>query len=327
MLGDLISKGWEQVAGLFGATETSTINLAETSDLHDGAKSGNVGKVQALLEHPDIQVNEEKEIDGQVHTPLLIAAKYGHHEVVELLLKVDSIQVNFARKGTGCTALYMAAQNGNLKVVEQLLKRRDIDVNKTRKTVNKTADGSSPLIVAAGRGHEHIVDLFLKRSDVDVNLGSCEIGVTPLLAASYEGHDRIVASLLKRDDIEVNKSCRVAGYTPLYVATRKGHVSVVKLLLKHKDIQVSKTDHNGVNAMLVALEEKDLELLCIIMEKAVKPVVENSECIVCLDRRPNVVLFPCGHQNLCSVCASRLKKEGQGCPIDRMPIFHVHNPV
>ena len=170
------------------------------------------------------------------------------------------------------------------------------------------------------------MDLFLKRTDVDVNL-SCEEGATPLLIASYRGHNRIVTLLLKRDDIEVNKPCRLSGFTPLNVATKRGHVSVVKLLLNHEDIQVNKTDHNGENAMLVALVEKDLELLCIIMEKVVKRVGENSECLVCLDRRPNVVLFPCGHQNLCSVCASRLKKEGQGCPMDRMPIFHVHNPV
>merc|ERR1712150_469429 len=32
---------------------------------------------------------------------------------------------------------------------------------------------------------------------------------------------------------------------------------------------------------------------------------QRPTCIVCLDREPNVVLVPCGHQNLCSQCAHK----------------------
>ena len=311
MLADLISWGWEQVAGLFGATEIS--------DLIDGARSGYVGKVQALLDQPDVQVNEEKEINGLSYTPLLIAAEYGNHRVVKLLLKVDNIQVNFARKGDGSTALFMATKNGHLKVAEQLLKRRDIDVN-------KRVRGCTPLNVAVKRGHKSIVDVFLKRTDVDVNLSSeegVEEGVTPLFNASYLGYDKIVALLLKRDDIDVNKPVRFAGFTPLYAAAAKGYVGVVKLLVNHEDIQVNKADHNGANALMMALEKSESECFWIIVEKMIQPVYENSECLACLDRRPNVVLIPCGHQILCSVCASQLNAQGRGCPIDRIEIIHV----
>ena len=52
---------------------------------------------------------------------------------------------------------------------------------------------------------------------------------------------------------------------------------------------------------------------------------KRPNCIVCMDRSPNVVLVPCGHQNLCSRCAHKWKdspqSEGGGCcPTDRRHI-------
>ena len=360
MPGDIFSSGWEQVTEFLRSilpcskkyvSQMYDVEM-EISDLHHEAKNGNVGEVEALLEQPDIQVNEEKEINGLSYTPLLIAAKYGHDKVVELLLKVDDIQVNLARKSSGCTPLYMAAQNGHLEVVEKILQKYDIDVNKTKHE-------ATPLMIAASNGHEKIVELLLRRDDIapainkaccckctplylaaqngfeqivhqlmgrndtDVNQTSY-MGATALLIAARNGHRKVVENLLRRKDIQVNKPWNVTGATPLFLATQWGHASVVNLLLNHRDIQVNKAGHRGINPLIVAHNNKDVELVGILLEKVTKPVYQNSECLVCLDRRPNVVLIPCGHQNLCGVCASRWKKQGKGCPLDRMTIGYIH---
>ena len=52
---------------------------------------------------------------------------------------------------------------------------------------------------------------------------------------------------------------------------------------------------------------------------------DETKCCICLDRRPEVVLVPCGHMNLCEVCALKWKlkplSEGGGdCPNCRVPI-------
>ena len=43
-------------------------------------------------------------------------------------------------------------------------------------------------------------------------------------------------------------------------------------------------------------------------------------CVICMDREPEVVLVPCGHQNICAPCAYQWKEENGCCPTDRREI-------
>ena len=47
---------------------------------------------------------------------------------------------------------------------------------------------------------------------------------------------------------------------------------------------------------------------------------EVLTCVACYDRRPDVVLLPCGHQILCASCAHQLKEQSDECPMDRTQI-------
>ena len=46
----------------------------------------------------------------------------------------------------------------------------------------------------------------------------------------------------------------------------------------------------------------------------------RQNCVICMDREPEVVLVPCGHQNICAPCAYQWKEENGCCPIDRREI-------
>ena len=47
---------------------------------------------------------------------------------------------------------------------------------------------------------------------------------------------------------------------------------------------------------------------------------EDFTCIVCMDRKPEVALVPCSHNNLCRACADEIYKNEKKCPVDRMEI-------
>ena len=53
-----------------------------------------------------------------------------------------------------------------------------------------------------------------------------------------------------------------------------------------------------------------------------EPAVQQPRprCVICMDRRPEVVLVPCGHQNVCAPCAHQWKEESGSCPTDRRKI-------
>ena len=90
--------------------------------------------------------------DKDERTPLHLAAQYGHTEIVELLLKKESIDVN-AKNKYGQTPLHHAAWEDHTAIVELLLKKKSIDVNA------KDEYDQTPLHSAALNGRTEIAVL------------------------------------------------------------------------------------------------------------------------------------------------------------------------
>ena len=71
--------------------------------------------------HPD---SWDEKLTGFI---FLFCAKYGHLDIVQLLLEKNSIDVNYKDK-YGRTALLRASKNGNLDIVNYLLQYENIDL-------------------------------------------------------------------------------------------------------------------------------------------------------------------------------------------------------
>ena len=74
----------------------------------------------------------------------------------------------------------------------------------------------------------------------------------------------------------------------------------------------------------------EMHFMCKITE--VQSPADEALCIMCQDRRPEVVLAPCGHQNVCGPCAhewnGRPPRDGGGsCPMCRQPIAMIVSPI
>ena len=87
----------------------------ETDALLRAASAGNADTVRTLLASPDVDVNG---IDDNGNTPLILAARFGHDEVVTTLLiaKADVKTEN----AEGKTALMLAAEGGHDETVRAL---------------------------------------------------------------------------------------------------------------------------------------------------------------------------------------------------------------
>ena len=189
---------------------TNIFDAIEDNDLEQLKK--------AINEGADINAARD---DGA--TPLYVAAKNGHSEVVQHLLAKGGIDVNEA-DNDGVTPLYAAAQEGHSEVVKHLLAKEDIDVNKADN------DGDTPLYIAAQNGHLDVVKYLLAKEDIDVNKADYELA-TPLYAAAYNGHLNVIERLVE-NGADVNKA-DTNGTTPLYAAAQEGHVNIGAILLIH----------------------------------------------------------------------------------------------
>lgn len=118
--------------------------------LHLAAKSGHNQTVQLLLKH-------NAEIDALSEgnwTPLLVAAFEGHASTAKVLLEAQPPANVNARTTSGMTALHWAAENGHKGVVELLLAQPEVQ------TSPKDTFDTTPLLRACRKDHKAIVDMF-----------------------------------------------------------------------------------------------------------------------------------------------------------------------
>jgi ankyrin repeat protein/Mg2+ and Co2+ transporter CorA len=118
--------------------------------LHLAAQHSQSDMVRLLLNHG---AKIEAASEGG-WTPLLIAAKAGHTDVVEALLGAHNPANVNARTSSGMTSLHWAAENGHAQVVKRILAENNAWKNP------KDSFHTTPLLRAGQHGHIEIIQLL-----------------------------------------------------------------------------------------------------------------------------------------------------------------------
>ncbi|KAI2498787.1 hypothetical protein MHU86_15690 [Fragilaria crotonensis] len=163
--------------------------------------------------------------DLRFDTPLLMASRLGHSEIVRELLKHEDLEVN-ARGLDNFTSLMVASFCGYVEVVRELLKHENVQVNAREDKLDEEVDEEREV----GEPEEEV----LKELDDDEE----EVGLTPLILASANDHLDVVRELLIHKNINVNDKQEL-GFTALMAASQYGCVDVVRELLEHNIVHVS----------------------------------------------------------------------------------------
>ncbi|KAF9762898.1 hypothetical protein IL306_003291 [Fusarium sp. DS 682] len=154
---------------------------------------------------------------GNGDTALILAAKYGHRIMVELLLRYGA-KTN-VRNATGDTALAAAAHKGHAPVVYRLIHLgADMEV--------RNNNDNTPLAIAARKGNEDVIRVLLDEG-ADMEAKN-RWGDTPLSRAASNGHEGVVTMLIDagaKVDVKNRK-----GLTPLQLAEKQVATKVVEML-------------------------------------------------------------------------------------------------
>jgi len=229
----------------------------------------------------------EKDSDGL--TPLIWAAKYGHEEVVRLLLEQERTQPDIPGGIHGRTALSWAAGSGHDGVVRMLLSRSFVNLGGIGRMWEKTPQvmsvllgrkyvhpdrpenhGRTPLSRAAGNGCEGVVKLLLERKDVNPDRPDNN-GQTPLWWAAENGFEGVVKLLLARKDVNPDTPDN-GGHTPFFQAAGHGFEGVLKLLLERKDVNPDRPGDDGQTPLSWAAERRCEEVVKLLLEREdIKP--------------------------------------------------------
>jgi ankyrin repeat protein len=211
------------------ATMVAAVTMGDYTPLHLAARQGHSNIVKLLLQ-ANAPINTQNK-DGV--TPLQSACYYGHTQVVEQLLLAGASVAIQAKDGS--TALHDAASKGHVEIIKAILNAdAEIDIDA------RDGDGWTPLHYAARNGHIEIVQFIIDGNfnlgvrsakpfaQVDVG-GQNKHGRTPLHTSAAEGHVDIVRELLAAG---AHVSARTSsGETALHFAAFYGHINVMSVLL------------------------------------------------------------------------------------------------
>jgi len=194
-------------------------------------------RVVSRLLHQDTPANREI-VDHQ--TSLIVAARFDHLYVVQLLLETKGINVNGEGK-YGRTALSMAAGNGHLAIVERLLSHETIQPDVP------DSSGWTPIFWAVGGKYLEIVRRLSTNKGVNINHTDNK-GRNVLSWAAEAGEADIVKFFLTQNGINVQQRDR-GGRTALSWAAEGGNIDIVSMLRRSKRINISSKDNEGRNAI------------------------------------------------------------------------------
>ena len=202
--------------------------------LHYSCRYGHVDIVRTLVKH---KANVNAKTDSG-HTPLTLAARNKHDNVVHALLSDTQCQVD-AKGLKGYTALHSSCRYGHVDIVRTLVNHKG--------NVNATTDsGDTPLTLAAKYKHDNVVYALLSDSQCPVDAEGQD-GYTALHYSCRDGHVDIVRTLVK---LEANVNAKTErGETPLTLATRNKHNNVVHALLSDCQCLVDAKGQDGYTAL------------------------------------------------------------------------------
>lgn len=193
----------------------STACPAQVEDIHEAARSGDIERLESLLEEDPALIDAR---DEERHTPLHSAAMAGRLDAVRFLLERGADPD--ARNTADQSPLLYAAFSNYVAIVEALIERgAAFDYHDARNL--------SPLLFAARQGGAEVVRLLVEKGAAFDDPGFR--GRTPLHFAAMNGHTDIVRYLAGKgaDPGRIDED----GLTPLGLALTRGHAEAAEAML------------------------------------------------------------------------------------------------
>ncbi|KAI5839158.1 ankyrin repeat-containing domain protein [Morchella snyderi] len=206
-------------------------------------------------------------------TPLQMAAEIGNTQMVEQLLKLNSLSSTDDRPAPrgGRTSLQAASAKGHLDIMNLLLKN-----GASANEEPAPYDGRTALQAAAEAGNREAADILLKSGALVNAQPAQERGLTALQGAASGGYVLIVKWLLEdlRADINAEISPN-GGRTALQGAAEGGHMEVVKfLLVRGANVEALPAPYYGRTALQAASGKGHEQIVHLLLENGAEV---NSE--------------------------------------------------
>ncbi|VUC26305.1 unnamed protein product [Clonostachys rosea] len=219
-------------------------------------------------------------------SPLTWAAEEGHREIVDFLLKRDSMVDGMDSDGK--RPLSWAALNGHEAIVRSLIEN-GADTNAQNR------DGLTPLFQVARNGHVTTARVLIE-AGASINMRLYD-GWTPLLFALNNGHEALanlfidlgadISSITLRErwtplQLALERKCKAVsirlinigasitsinadGWTPIMIAANNGFYDIVELLINN-GASVHHRNKFGATALFLSAQKRDQKVVELLVD-------------------------------------------------------------
>jgi serine/threonine-protein phosphatase 6 regulatory ankyrin repeat subunit B len=204
--------------------------------IHLASKFGHAEVVRMLLTWTQ---NLHKDfVSGSGKTPLMYAAQYNQLPVIRVLAE-HSADINYtSTKNEGHTALHYAVMSGNEEVVTELLNMG------AHMCPSNLSSKMSPVHYAALYGYLNILNLLHEHGcNLDLPVRD-EEGNLPIHLAAMRDHENIIRWIQETEGFSLF-AWNNLGYTPLHLATSAHSLNVMKYIIDTAGIHVDMTTYDG----------------------------------------------------------------------------------
>ena len=225
----------------------SSINPSCSVPLHIAALNGSTQTVKWLLNHGASPAVEN--CMGQ--SPLLLAIKNNHAEVVDLLLEVSSPEIP---DNYGQLALHYAAAVGcSVEIIQKIY-------NKFPKAMNKMdTNGNFPFHNAVKSNKRDVLDFFFKEGGELLLVKKNSNGMTPFMLAVACGAMESYKYLKEMKTDFYVKS--MSGTSPFLIACAYGQLEMVRMLFKEDPSVICDEDNTKNTAAHYAVQNGKMDIL------------------------------------------------------------------
>ena len=198
-------------------------------------------------------VLNQKLIDEQDGTLLIVAAREGYYSAVEQLLKLSSVDkdVQDVKGHSALMAAIVSSYTSSSLIATSLIKAQ-CNVNLL------DVEGKDALMLSSAKGLLSIVELLLVQKAIATNRD--QDGWTCLHHAAANNQATVVEALLRNPDVTHNTRAK-NGQTALHMCAARGHVAVCSVLLQHSNSSVDRYDASGMTPLLLAIQAQHIDMV------------------------------------------------------------------
>ncbi|XP_010650279.1 protein ACCELERATED CELL DEATH 6 isoform X1 [Vitis vinifera] len=236
------------------------------------------GDIDVLKKIPESEFHAQ--LSPKHNTILHIASEFGKIECVNWILDLPSSSSLLQRPNLNeDTPLHLAARQGHLEVVEALINAAreptlDIETGPGPHKVmlRMKNKGKDTALHEAVRYRNYGVVMLLIEEDPDFTYGANDSGITPLYMAVEGGFTAAVKLIIEKSSTSPSYN-GLMGRTALHAAVICNDIEMTKTILEWKPDLTKEVDKNGWSPLHYAAERGcDPEIVRLLLEKSEKSV-------------------------------------------------------